>query len=61
MDDSKKGKESFRPKQSSTFLIWERILEYFPHVDTAKEAFDVDTNSGITDCGKSNLSKDAGV
>ena len=33
--------------------------EYFPHADTAKEALDVDTNSGIIDWGKSNLSKDA--
>ena len=61
MDDSEKGNESFLPNQSSTFLIWKCMLEYLPNVDTAKEAFDVDTNSGIMDCGRSNLSKDAGV
>ena len=37
------------------------MLEYLPHVDTTKEALELDTNSGIKIGGRFNLSKDAGV
>ena len=61
MDDSENGKWIFLPKHSSTFLSWVCMLKYLPHVDTAKEAFELDTNSGIKVGGRFNLSKDAGV
>ena len=61
VDASEKGKESCLAKHSSTLLIRDCMLEYFPQVDTAKEALDVDTNNGIIDWGTSNLSKDAAV
>ena len=55
MDDSENGDESCLSKKDSILLINGSMLPYFPQVDTASEAFDVDTNNGINDGGTSSL------
>ena len=61
VEDSENGKWSFLPKHSSTLFIWVCILEYLPHVDTAREVLQFLTNSDTTFGGRFNFSKVEGV